>query len=138
MSVFYLFTPLLAWLCAGILKFLINSIRAKRWAFGLVGYGGFQSNHSAIVSSTAAFIALQEGIQHPAFGVAVTLAFIVILDAGALRRQIGKQAEAINLLTTQYQPSSVRLRERMGHTYMEIFGGIVVGITVAFVIWVFL
>ena len=126
----YALTPFLAWLVAGISKFIINSIKAKQLAFGLIGYGGLPSNHSAIVSSMAALIALKEGIDHPAFGVAVTLAFIVMLDANSLRRQVGKHAVAINklaALTSDHQT----LRERIGHTRLEIAAGIMVGIVVA-------
>lgn len=131
----YLLTPFVAWLVAGSLKFAINSLRAGKLAFGLIGYGGLPSNHSAIVSSMAALIAFKEGIQHPAFGVAVALAFIVLLDANSLRRQIGKQAQTINQLvregnTTQASP----LRERIGHTKLELAAGIVVGVLVAYVI----
>ena len=126
----YALTPFLAWLVAGVTKFIVNSIKARQWAFGLIGYGGMPSNHSAIVSSMAALIALKEGIGHPAFGVAITLAFIVMLDANSLRRQVGKQAQAINQLATN-TPNPPRLRERMGHTRLEIAAGIVVGIGVA-------
>ena len=124
----YLITPLAAWLVAGCLKFAINSLRAGRSAFGLIGYGGLPSNHSAIVSSTAALIALREGMAHPAFGVAVTLAFIVMLDANSLRRQIGHHAEAINKLRPDAEKP---LRERMGHTRVEIAAGIITGCAVA-------
>lgn len=128
----YLVTPFLAWLVAGILKFLINSIRAKRFAFDLIGYGGFPSNHSAIVSSIAALIAFKDGINTPAFGVAIALVFIVILDANSLRRQVGKHAVAINLLTSTTKINfSGKLRERMGHTRIEILAGILTGISVA-------
>lgn len=133
MDITYALTPFLAWLVAGCMKFAINSIKAKRLAFGLIGYGGLPSNHSAIVSSMAALIAFKEGIAHPAFGVAVTLAFIVILDANSLRRQVGKHAAAINTLAAgaaSHQP----LRERMGHTRVEIAAGVVVGIAVAAVL----
>ncbi len=126
----YALTPFLAWLVAGVLKFAINSIKAGKLAFGLIGYGGLPSNHSAIVSSMAALIGLKEGIGHPAFGVAITLAFIVILDANSLRRQVGKHAVVINRLAaeaTEHQP----LRERMGHSRIEIAAGIAVGIAVA-------
>jgi hypothetical protein len=132
----YLLTPFIAWLIAGSLKFAINSLRAGKLAFGLIGYGGLPSNHSAIVSSMAALIALKEGIQHPAFGVAVALAFIVLLDANSLRRQIGKQAQAINLLTQMGKTTQTPhlLRERIGHTKLELAAGIVVGVLVAYVI----
>jgi len=126
----YALTPLLAWLIAGISKFIINSIKAKQLAFGLIGYGGLPSNHSAIVSSMAALIALKEGIGHPAFGVAITLAFIVMLDASSLRRQVGKHAVVINKLAAGVADQQV-LRERMGHTRLEIVAGIAVGIAVA-------
>ncbi|MBC3915859.1 divergent PAP2 family protein [Undibacterium sp. CY18W] len=129
----YALTPFLAWLVAGVMKFCINSIKAGQLAFGLIGYGGLPSNHSAIVSSMASLIALKEGIAHPAFGVAVTLAFIVILDANSLRRQVGKHATAINQLAagSKDQKERPELRERMGHTHAEIVAGILVGIAVA-------
>jgi acid phosphatase family membrane protein YuiD len=130
MDLSYALTPFLAWLVAGVLKFVVNSLRAGKLAFGLIGYGGLPSNHSAIVSSTAALIALKEGLAHPAFAVAVTLAFIVMLDASSLRRQVGKHAQVINALAAN-SPERPPLRERMGHTPLEIAAGIAVGIAVA-------
>lgn len=132
----YLITPFLAWLIAGCLKFLINSVKAKKLAFGLIGYGGLPSNHSAIVSSMVALIAFRNGINTPAFGVALTLAFIVILDANSLRRAVGKQAAAINQLAKNTAEIDL-LRERMGHTKLEIFAGILVGTLTAFTIYSF-
>jgi acid phosphatase family membrane protein YuiD len=129
----YALTPFLAWLVAGVSKFIINSIKAKQLAFGLIGYGGLPSNHSAIVSSMAALIALKEGIGHPAFGVAITLAFIVMLDANSLRRQVGKHAESINKLTLELPARDV-LRERMGHSLMEIVAGVIVGVITTFAV----
>lgn len=126
----YALTPFLAWLVAGISKFIINSFKVRKLAFGLIGYGGLPSNHSAIVSSMAALIAFRDGITTPAFGVAVTLAFVVVLDANSLRQQIGKHAVAINKLTDK-MPDHQTLRERMGHTRWEIAAGIVVGVAVA-------
>jgi acid phosphatase family membrane protein YuiD len=125
----YLLTPLLTWLVVGPIKFLINSARQRRWAFNLVGNGGFPSNHSATVTSMATLIALREGIGHPAFGVAVTLCFIVMIDANSLRQHVGRQAAAINRLAAGASDAGYRpLRERMGHTLVEIGGGIVTGI----------
>jgi acid phosphatase family membrane protein YuiD len=127
MDLTYLLTPVLTWLVVGPIKFLINSARQRRWAFDLVGNGGFPSNHSATVTSMATLIALREGMGHPAFGVAVTLCFIVMIDANNLRRHVGRQAAAINRLAAG-QAGHTTLRERMGHTLAEIGGGIVTGI----------
>ena len=131
MSYQYLVTPFIAWFVAGSLKFLINSVVTKKPATALIGYGGLPSNHSTIVCSMAALIGLREGIDHPAFGVAVTLAFIVILDAASLRRQVGKHAVAINQLRKMNNATVPILRERMGHTSIEVLAGVIVGILVA-------
>jgi hypothetical protein len=126
MDISYLITPFLTWLVVGPIKFLINSVRARRWAFHLIGNGGFPSNHTSVVVSMATLIALREGTGSGAFGAAVTLAFIVMVDANSLRQHVGRQAAAINLLN-QGREGKI-LRERMGHTLVEIGGGIVMGI----------
>ena len=130
----YALAPLVAWFLAGTLKFLVNSIKTGQLAFKLIGYGGLPRTHSAIVSSMVALIAFREGIGHPAFGVAVTLAFVVILDASSLRRQVGRHASAINRLTAKLQVEDPNpLRERMGHTPFEIAAGVLVGVAAAVV-----
>ena len=134
MDLSYLLTPFLTWLIVGPIKFLINSARQRRWAFHLVGNGGFPSNHSAVVSSMATLIGLREGIDHPAFGVALTLAFIVMIDANSLRQHVGRQAAAINRVAAD-AAGHVHLRERMGHTLVEIAGGIATGIGMGFAVF---
>ena len=134
MDIAYLVTPFITWLIAGTTKLVINSLKAGKIATSQIGYGGLPSNHSAIVSSMAALIALREGIQHPAFGVAVTIAFVVMLDAGSLRRHVGLHAKAINKLSGHNEENPDALRERMGHTKIEILTGVLLGITVAWII----
>lgn len=120
----YLITPFIAWLCCGLLKFIINSLKQKKLAFHLIGYGGMPSNHSAIVSSMAALIAFQEGVDTPAFGVALTLAFIVVMDANSLRKKIEQHAKEINQFKHYQAPV---LRERIGHSKVEILMGLLLG-----------
>ena len=134
MEIIYLVTPVLTWMVVGPIKFLISSVRYRRWAFDLVGNGGFPSNHSAVVSSMATLIALREGMGHPAFGVAVTLAFIVMIDANSLRQHVGRHAVTLNRLH-EGKADHVILRERMGHTRVEIAGGILTGIGMGFLIY---
>ncbi len=133
MDLIYLVTPVLTWMVVGPIKFLISSVRLRRWAFDLVGNGGFPSNHSAVVTSMATLIALREGMDNPAFGVAVTLAFIVMIDANSLRQHVGRHAVALNRLHDG-KAEYVVLRERMGHTKVEILGGILTGIGMGFLI----
>ena len=134
MEIAYLVTPFIAWLIAGTIKLVINSLKAGEFAVSQIGYGGLPSNHTAIVTSMAALIAFREGIHHPAFGVAVTIAFVVMLDAGSLRRHVGLHAEAINKLKENQSISISTLRERIGHSKLEILAGILVGIATAWVV----
>lgn len=129
MSMAYMLTPFAAWLVTGCAKFTVNCIREGRLAFDKIGYGGFPSNHAAIVGSTATLIGLREGVAHPAFGVAVALAFIVLMDANSLRRQIGRHAEVLNSMS--HPSGTPLLRERMGHSKVELLAGLVSGSLVA-------
>lgn len=130
----YLIIPFFTWLVTGGLKFVINCIREKRLAFDLIGYGGMPSNHSAIVSSITALVALREGLNSPAFGVALAFTFIVLLDANSLRNQVGKHAQALNTLLKQSNVDAPVLRERIGHSKPEILAGLATGFACAVVL----
>jgi len=122
----YLVAPLVGWLVAGSLKFAINSLKLRGPAWRDVGYGGIPSTHTTIVSTTVVLIGLRDGWNTPALGVAVTLAFIVVLDALSLRGHIGAQARALNTLLRD-DAAHRALRERIGHHWTEVLAGLVVG-----------
>jgi acid phosphatase family membrane protein YuiD len=133
----YFVTPFLAWLAAGFLKFIINSIKAKKFAFGLIGYGGLPSNHTAIVTAMPALIFFKGDIDSPIFGVAITIAFIVMLDASSLRKQVGYHAYSINKILKNDSTHKL-LRDRMGHTPLEILSGVFVGLLVSYSVFKFI
>lgn len=130
MYIGFLITPLFAWLVAGCMKFAINSFKAKKLAFKQIGYGGMPSNHTSIVSSALSIVALKEGLDSPIIAVAVALAFVVMLDAASLRKKMEQQAIEINKLLPEK-----KLRERLGHTPVEIMAGFVVGSCSAYFIY---
>ena len=76
------------------------------------------------MSSTALLIGMSEGWRSPAFGIALTVALVVIIDALGLRRQLGAHAAALNSLIGE---PGQRLRERMGHSILEVAAGVSVG-----------
>lgn len=132
----YLVTPFFTWLVTGASKFLINSLRERRLAFDLIGYGGMPSNHCAIVSSMTVLIALKEGIDNPAFGVALAFSLIVIFDASSLRNKVAQHAKLLNTLNASLSESEQikPLRERVGHSKLEIIAGILTGALCAFAV----
>lgn len=129
----YLIAPFFAWFVAGSTKFVVNSIKARKLAFDLVGYGGLPSTHSSIVSCTVILIWIREGAYSPLLLIASTLAFIVLLDASSLRRHVGRQAEQINKLNQGNNDYKI-LRERIGHTKIEVLAGIVTGVICAYIL----
>ena len=118
----YAIAPFIAWLCAGILKFIINHIRYGN-AKARIGNGGFPSNHTSIMTTIVMLIGFREGFGSALFGLGAAITFIVIIDATGLRRHVGRHAERINTL---HQEGPL-LRESMGHTRIEVLGGLALG-----------
>ena len=132
MDIKYIITPFIAWFICGGTKFLINCIKERRLAFDLIGYGGMPSNHSAIVSSMAALIGFTEGIESASFGVALTLVLIVTMDANSLRKKVEQHAIEINKIKNYQHPI---LRERIGHSKLEILSGILLGTVIGYIVF---
>jgi len=132
----YVLCPIITWLATGIIKFIVNIARSGiSKAFNLIGYGGFPSNHSAIVTSMFFLILFNESYSSPIFGIAFTIVIIILIDAKSLRGQITKHAIQINKLTRNNLKENFQLRERIGHSLLEIVGGCLVGLIVALAIY---
>jgi hypothetical protein len=120
---YYFLAPIIAWFAAGGLKFLINLIRHGSEAKKRIGNGGFPSNHTTIVTTVTMLIGFQEGFDSPVFGLGVAVIMIVIIDATGLRRHVGYHAASLNQLLN----SPSKHRESMGHTKIEVLGGLALG-----------
>ncbi len=131
----FLITSVSSWLIAQVLKTIINSILNKKFSLSMLfSDGGMPSGHSATVSSLAVFSLLNCGPGSFQFAVAMILAIIVCHDATGVRRETGKHAvllneiiESFEILATNKQPD-VKLKEYVGHTPVQVFAGITVGI----------
>ena len=138
-----LWTAMVGWVLAQVLKVPIDSLREHRWNWALFfAAGGMPSSHSALVTSTAAAVGLYIGFDSPVFAVAVALAMVVVYDATGVRRQAGKQAEKINILVEEllkgHPINEEHLREAIGHTPLEAMGGVLLGLLAAVGMWLFL
>lgn len=130
-----LVSAIVAWLTAQVLKVLVSFVVLKKVDIELLlSSGGFPSSHSATVCALSLGIGKYYGWDDPIFAVAAIFGMIVMYDATGVRQAAGKQAEVINkLVESLYQGSDLaqeRLKELIGHTPFEVFGGAIVGIAV--------
>ena len=134
-----LITGIVAWTISQVLKTIINLVVNKEFSIErLFGDGGIPSSHSATVTSVAIAVALTTGWDSVEFAIAFILAVIVMHDARGVRLETGKQAKVINDLTefieamagTDLTPED-KLKELVGHTPLQVFSGMVLGIIIA-------
>lgn len=130
-----LISTVTAWLTAQVIKVVVNVILFKKLNLKLIlSSGGFPSAHSAAVSALSFGIAKYYGWDSPIFAVSVVFSSVVLYDAAGVRRAAGKQAEVLNQLVERLHPipdfNQNRLKELIGHTPLEVFGGVSVGIII--------
>ena len=135
-----LIIALAAWAVAQVLKIPMEFLRSRRWNWALVfTAGGMPSSHSALMVGATQAIGLYQGFDSPLFALGVAITMIVTYDAAGVRRQAGKHAERINMLFEELMhgqmPDEKELREVLGHTPLEVTGGILLGIAVATLLW---
>jgi acid phosphatase family membrane protein YuiD len=139
-----MWASLTAFVIAQVIKIIINFFVERKWDFDLLmSSGGFPSSHTAIVSALAVSVGKVEGWDSSLFAVSVVLAIIVMYDAAGVRRAAGNQAKVINYVVEWlrmhqgdrpvFNLEDKRLKELIGHTPFEVFGGAIVGCAVALI-----
>ena len=139
---YVLIAALTAWALAQIIKVPLNYWRTRQmdWAL-LFRAGGMPSSHASLLVGATHAIGLSTGFASPLFALAVAMSMVVLYDATGIRRQAGIHAALINVmirnLASGHPLRQEQLREVLGHTPMEVLGGIILGIAIAQSIWFF-
>ena len=135
-----LIAVLAGWLIAQILKIPSEYLRSRKWMWAMFfAAGGMPSSHTALMVSGTLAVGLYYGFHNPLFGVAVAATMIIAHDAAGVRRQAGKHAERLNVLVSELLQGHIlseeELKEVIGHTPLEVIGGIILGLLVATIQW---
>ena len=131
---------IIAWMVAQALKVLITLWLNRQWDWRRwFGMGGMPSSHSAFVFSLMVSVGIRDGLSSTLFALSFALAAIVIYDAMGVRAETGKQGAVLNKILRQVlvegKPiTEDTLKELVGHTPLEVLGGIAVGLLVAVLI----
>lgn len=132
-------SALLAWFLAQSVKALVLAVKQKKFRFDLYALpGGFPSSHSATVAGLSSAIGMIYGFDSAVFAVSVVLAFFIIYDAKVIRGAAGKQAQSLNRLIEMFNEGEEedveKLKEVLGHSILEIAGGILIGVLAVFLV----
>ncbi len=146
-----------SWFSAQLIKTVLTflqyrELRAERL------FGGMPSSHSALVCSMTVGMAKLVGFDSPLFGLTFAFAMVVMYDAMGVRRAAGEQAKVLNriifsrvfdLLNEEIDedfgeregeerpdgaPDQKELKEYLGHTPLEVLGGMLLGVLIASVL----
>ncbi|MCD4817931.1 MAG: divergent PAP2 family protein [Candidatus Cloacimonetes bacterium] len=124
---------------AQALKVVISIFTEKRINFRkFLDTGNMPSSHTSSVVSLATAIGIKEGISSTFFAISIVLATVVMYDATGVRRAAGKQATVLNKIVNNikkkegYVLIEENLKELLGHTPLEVFGGAILGVIIAF------
>ena len=135
-----LIAGLIAWAMAQLVKIPLDYLRTRHWNWALLfTTGGMPSSHSALVTATTLAIGLYYGFDSPIFALGVAFTMIVTYDAAGVRQQAGIHAQRINIIFEEllrgHPINENDLREVLGHTPLEVTGGILLGLVVATSQW---
>jgi len=139
---FMLASAVFGWFIAQMLKVITGIFRMKKFSVTemFFGTGGMPSSHTAAVTALACAVAIRLGLGSAEFAMCAILAMIVMRDATGMRRQVGEQAKALNLILQELVESKdpkvtqKALDELAGHTPLQVAAGGIVGVVVPFLV----
>ncbi len=138
----YFWSGFLGWCVAQVIKMTRGAIRTKSLDFTyFLSTGGMPSAHSSLVFSVFVAVGLAKGWTAPVTIVASVLAAVTMFDAATVRRAAGQQARILNKIVHQlfhdHKFTMKPLKELLGHTRLEVLGGMITGAVVAFCVMTF-
>ena len=144
-SLYPLVTALLSNILAQVLKTVVYYYRTGTWDFHwVIASGGFPSSHSSTVTALSLSIGIQEGFDSAIFAVTTIFSFIVMYDACHVRYYSGKNIELTQQLVKDLREMTglhfddpiyqEKLKNVLGHKFVEVIGGFVVGLAVPLIL----
>jgi acid phosphatase family membrane protein YuiD len=137
-------SAILSAVLAQLLKPIVHYIKTGKWNLWLIkDSGGMPSSHTALVTALALSVGLQEAFSSTIFAVTAALAVIVIYDAANVRYYSGQNIKVTQQLVKDVQEElnteftdpiyQIKLKDVLGHKWMEVVGGGILGAFVAIV-----
>ena len=147
-SLFVLAAALLSNFIAQGLKPVFLYIRTGKFDIHeTIARGGFPSSHTSTVVALMMAVGFSEGFSSSLFAVTAVFAFIVIYDAVNVRYYAGKNIQLTKQLIEDLEANTQlrfhdpiydeKIKDVLGHRFVEALGGIFLGILVSTVFYFF-
>lgn len=135
-SRYVLITPIIGWVAAQGLKYIINLRKDGLQFRDLYSSGGFPSSHTTSTVALATYLGAIDGWTSHIFGLAAMFTAVVMYDAIGVRRAVGEHARLLQELAIQKKVNyKVRgMHTALGHSPFEVFGGLVLGIAIGLIV----
>ncbi len=129
-------------LIAQALKPILLYLHLGEWKPSLAtDSGGFPSSHTSTVTALCLSIGIQERFSSSLFAVTLIFGLIVAYDAANVRYYAGQNIQITQQLIKDIQILTqtklddpiylLKVKEVLGHKWIEVIGGVAVGLTVA-------
>lgn len=134
-SNFPLWTAIISFFAAQAIKIVITLVKTKKFNPYLVfSSGGMPSSHSSFVTALTTTVGFKEGFDSSLFALGAVISMVVMYDAAGVRRAAGRQAAVINKIMENIENQGLvfdkKLKELLGHSPIEVFGGAILGISI--------
>jgi len=135
-------SALFGWLLAQLIKMITCLVKSRRLDFSyLVSTGGMPSAHTSMSCALATSIGLLSGFNSVEFTISIVFASVVMFDAQSVRKAAGEQAKLLNQIIDELLNNHIfserKLKELLGHTRLEVLGGVISGIVAANLVLLF-
>lgn len=131
-----LFCAWCGWFFAQLIKYILGFFwRKERSIRYFFASGGMPSSHSSCMVALTTLIGFRCGFDSELFAALVVVSMIVMYDAAGVRRETGRQGEALNSLFSLFQGANVdlfneTLKERVGHSPLQVLMGAILGVAI--------
>lgn len=146
---YILVSAIISWAMAQIIKTILCFIKTSKFSSErLLGAGGMPSSHSSFVTASLVAVSRKTGIDSIEFAIMFIIAAVVVYDAMGVRQAAGLHAKEINKMNKYLVDISTssknevkmeggnkkELKEFLGHTPLEVLGGVLLGIVIALIV----
>lgn len=134
-----LIVPTVGWLLAQTIKYTLQLRKDGFQMNDLYISGGFPSSHTCSTVALASYIGATDGWTSHIFAVAALFTAVVMYDSLGVRRAVGEHEKVIDELVEKKKVSAkpYKVRNAKGHTPMEVFGGMALGLAIGLAFGIF-